>query len=162
MAYVVRRPKGRWELRRSQLTKAGPRSETLLTFRELTGAGTLHALQRAGGDLTAEQVESAARRAGAPIALAPARRSALELLRELHAGATLPESWRAALRSALTDAERDSDEAAQTITAWADASAEKRGNALRDLLLLADAIPTRQARGDSPRFPGFLRGTGEA
>ena len=160
MAYVIRRPNGSWELRRSKATEAGPRSETLLTFREVTEEGILHAVQRADGGLTAEQVKSAARRAGAPIALAPARRSALELLRELRAGASLPESWRAALRGVLANVEQD-DGAADAIAAWAGASAEQRGDALRDLLLLADAIPARQGRGDSPKFPGFQTSIGE-
>ena len=161
MAYVVRRPNGRWELRRSKATEAGPRSETLLTFRELTDTGILHAVERANGALSAEEVRSAARRAGSPIALAPGRRSALELLRELRAGATLPESWRAALRELLADGEHG-DGTADAIAEWADASAERRGDALRDLLLLADAIPTRHNRGESPRFPGFLKDNGRA
>jgi hypothetical protein len=161
MAYAVRRPNGRWELRRSEATEAGPRSETLLTFRELTDAGILHAIQRADGGLTAEQVKSAVRRAGGPIALAPARRSALELLRELRAGAALPETWQEALRDSLSGGGQRK-EMADTIVSWADASLEQRGDALRDLLLLADAIPTRQSRGDSSRFPSFLKSTSEA
>jgi hypothetical protein len=159
MAYLVSRPNGRWELRRSKATEAGPRSETLLTFRELTDAGVLHAVQRANGGLTAEQVESAARRAGAPIALSAGRRSALELLRELRAGATLPESWRTALRDALAGG-GEGGETADLIAAWGDASAERRGDALRDLLLLADAIPSRRSRGDLPSFPGFATSIG--
>ena len=154
MAYIVPRPNGSWELRRSRATEAGPRSETLLTFRELTGEKIRHAVERAAGDLTPEQVRSAAQRAGAPIALDAARRSALELLQELRAGATLPESWRSALRDVLTNADQDGG-VADAIATWAGASAEQRGDALHDLLLLADAIPARQRRDDSPRFPGF-------
>ncbi len=155
MAYVVPRPKGRWELRRSMATAAGPRSETLLSFGELTEEGIAQAVAHSGGRLSADQVREAALRAGAPVALPSSLRPAAELLGELARGASLPSSWRRALLEALAgDGPTD---AAEAIGRWAGASAEQRGAALRDLLLLADAIPPRASRQELA-FPGFSTG----
>lgn len=152
MAYVVHRPRGRWELRRSVATAAGPRSETLLTFGELSEDGIAHAIERSGGELTAEEAREAALRAGAPVALEPSLRAASTLLRELARGATLPVAWSRALVETLEG--RSATDAAESIGEWAEASAQDRGAALRDLLLLTDAIPVRD-RGEELRFPGF-------
>lgn len=153
MAYIVPRSRGRWELRRAALRREGPRSETLLSFAVLTQAGVEHAVERSGGTLSAEEVRAAALRAGAPVELASAHRPAAELMGELARGATLPDGWRTALVEQLTSGR--SDDAAQ-IGEWAGADAGQRGEALHDLLLLADALPARtSAAPQELRFPGF-------
>ena len=155
MAFVVARPNGAWELRRSRNTRDGPRSETLAGFKELTDDVIAHAVTRSGGSLTPDQVRAAALRAGAPVAPDPARAAAATLIRELVAGAELPNGWTQPLASLLTGS--TADEGAATLAEWAGASAKRRGEALYDLLLLADAVPTRRRRG-ALRFPGLATG----
>lgn len=158
MAFVVSRPNGRWELRRSSSTGRGPRSETLVSFKELTADVVARAVERSEGGLTADQVRAAALRAGAPVAPEPCRRAAAQLIRELSRGATLPESWKQPLRELLAGSD-GADTDAESIAEWADASAERRGEALRDLLLLVDAVPTEGRRGRLA-FPGFPKHAG--
>lgn len=153
MAYIVARPKGSWDLRRSRTTAAGPRSETLVTFKELTDEAIERAVDRSGGSLTDDQIRAAALRAGAPIALDPARAAAATLMRELVRGAELPSGWRQPLVGLLSGSRADDDGTA--IGEWADASAERRGEALYDLLLLADALPKRR-RPDQLGFPRLV------
>lgn len=155
MAYVVQRRSGGWELRSSQATPAGPRSRTLASFRVLTDEVIERALERAGGELDAEGIRAAARRAGAPVARQPAIAAAARLLGELSRGSSLPLGWSRLLAGVLgADGEPPTD-GERAAAAWADATPEQRGRALRDLLLLADRIgaPRRAAR---PRFPRLV------
>lgn len=176
MAYVVKGKGGSWELRRCKHTSSGPRSETLVTFSELTPTVADRAIGRSGElPLTSEQIEIAARRAGAPVALPAADRAARELLAELAAG-RVPRSilgrllvellarpsdrsaadrksvrqtdWLGPVSGQPTDAQRTSGE-------WAGASPADRAAALVDLLLLADALPATRTTEATwpPRFP---------
>lgn len=152
MAFVVARPGGRYELRRSFATPDGPRSETLASFRELSPAVTERAVLRGGGSLTVDDVREAALRAGAPVGPDGARRSAAHLIGALARGDSLPAGWRPLLVELLEG--RGADPGAEAIGQWADASPERRGAVLYDLLLLADAIP-RRARSGALAFPGL-------
>jgi hypothetical protein len=157
MAYVVSRPNGAWEIRESQRTDAGPRSRTLASFRELTPEVIEAARSRSTRDLNADELREAARRAGAPVAEAPADAAAAELLRRLSQGEQLrPEVKRLladAVRATGADPEAPSD-TARAAAAWLGADAEERGRALRDLLLLADRFPAgrRKPRAPYPRL----------
>jgi hypothetical protein len=164
MAYVVARPSGRWELRESRSTPAGPRARTLATFRALTDEVLERAGARASRPLDREAVRASALRAGAPVADEDVNRAAGELLAQL-AGGRRP---RAALHRLLLDALQDervprladrapSLEAAGTDNAraaaqWISCSAQARGEALRDLLLLGDRLPSPRTRPVA-RFP---------
>lgn len=91
-----------------------------------------------------------ARRAGAPVAAAPADRAARDLIAELARGQSPGTGLRRLLVDALLkDSGRGVDEqplsdTASSAAAWLAATPQRRGEALRDLLLLADALPARQ------------------
>lgn len=158
MAYVVARRPGTWELRSSTFTPDGPRSRTLASFRVLTEEVIERAVRSSGGGLGCDDIRAAALRAGAPVAREAPLGTAAELIGELSRGACLPPRWRALLGALIPgdgDAPTDSERAA---AAWADASLDRRGAALWDLLLLADRIgsgrrPARRSR--SLEFPGL-------
>lgn len=91
---------------------------------------------------------AAARRAGAPVAGSEADVAANQLLRGLERGEKLSERLRRLLADRLGQAPPLSD-AARSAAGWAGASPTERGEALCDLLLLADAIPA--PRTERPR-----------
>jgi hypothetical protein len=154
--YVTRRKDGSWELRESASTPAGPRSRTLASFRTLTPEIVERARARASKPVGAADVRLVALRGGAPVAAADADRTAGELLAALSRG----DGPRPLLRSLLADA-LDADPArpqpsdrARAAAAWIAASGRERGEALRDLLLLADRLPPPRtpARRAFPRI----------
>lgn len=163
MAYIVRTKGPRFEVRESRLTDAGPRSRTLASFTELDPEAIEKAQARAAAPLDVEELRKAAARAGAPVAGEPVDEAARETLR-LIANGNRPEPM---LRRLLLDALRDegpldgpsSSPASATVSAaaraaaeWIGAGAARRGEALRDLLLLGDALPV-QVRPDEMEFP---------
>jgi len=75
MAYVVARPKERFEIRESLHTPAGPRSRTLAGFDVLTGDVVAKAAGRAQRPFDVERVLTSGRRAGAPVAIGTGRRT---------------------------------------------------------------------------------------
>ncbi len=123
-----------------------------MTFRELGEKEIAHALERSETNLDAEQLRGIARRAGAPVALRDVDRIAVSLLRIL----ARDEEPAPAIRRALLDGlgNRTLSDAEQAAAEWLGTSAERRGRALRDLLLLADRLPARE-RGDVLGFPPF-------
>jgi hypothetical protein len=66
MAYVVARPKGRFEVRESIHTPQGPRARSLAGFGVLTDEVLAAAAERSTRPFDAEAVLASARRAGAP------------------------------------------------------------------------------------------------
>ena len=66
MAYVVTRPKGRFEIRESLHTPDGPRARSLAGFDVLTDAVLVKAARRAQRRFDVAAVLASARRAGAP------------------------------------------------------------------------------------------------
>jgi hypothetical protein len=153
MAYVVPRKGGLWEIRESRATPAGPRSHTLATFRVLTPEIETRALARTAKSLCAQDLQQAVVRAGAPIALAPADRAAGELMAELARGHQPRRALRELLRDALQrDGAGEPSANARAAGAWLAASAAEHGEALRDLLLLSDRLPTGLPRRRR-RFP---------
>jgi len=66
MAYVVARPKGRFEIRESLHTPDGPRAQSLAGFAVLSEAVLAKAAQRAQRPFDASAVIASGRRAGAP------------------------------------------------------------------------------------------------
>lgn len=180
--YVTSRPGGTWELRESVSTPKGPRSRTLASFRTLTSETVEQARARATKPLSPEDVRHAARRAGAPVELAPADRAAGDLLRELANGREPHPILRQLLIDALQAApptrlgepagsrreapkalgahERQGPESldnARASAAWLTASPAERGDALYDLLLLADQFPPTRSRAEHDGFPRLGR-----
>lgn len=152
MAYVVPRSNGSWEIRESHLTSKGPRSRTLGTFRTLTPDVIARAERRASKPLNQDALRAAARRAGAPVALPEADLAAAELLRTLAEGARPRPALERALRDALAAGTRAATSNAQAAAAWVGVTPQRRGEALHDLLRLADSLPRRR-RGEREGFP---------
>src|SRR5271155_1478986 len=69
MAYVVARPKGRFEIRESLHTPDGPRARSLAGFDVLSDAVLAKAARRAQRPFDVDAVLASGRRAGAPTAV---------------------------------------------------------------------------------------------
>jgi hypothetical protein len=156
--YATRRRDGSWELRESVSTPAGPRSRTLASFRALTPDAIERARARSSKPVDAADVRRAAVRAGAPVPPSDADRAAGELLAALSHG-RVP---RASLRTLLADAlgvpgQNAPSDSARAAASWVATSARERGEALRDLLLLADRLPPPRT-SDRPSFPRVASG----
>jgi len=163
MAYVVGTKRGRFEIRESRLTEAGPRSRTLASFAELDREAIEKAQERAEGPLDVEELRKAAARAGAPVAGEPVDDAARETLRLIANGDRPDPMLRRLLLDALRGQGRGEEPgpapaqplvsaAARAAAEWIGAGADRRGEALRDLLLLGDALPVH-IRSDEIGFP---------
>jgi hypothetical protein len=146
MAFITPARNGAFEVRESRVTPEGPRSRTLATFRELDAATIEKVIERAEQTPTREELIAAALRAGAPIAPSPADDAARGLLRALARGEAPSPMYRRLLLDGLNGQSRSAAE-------WLGTSLAERGEALRDLLLLGDAIPIRRR----PQRIGFPR-----
>jgi hypothetical protein len=153
MAFVTATRNGAFEVRESRSTPDGPRSRTLASFRELDEATIRKVIDRAEKTPTREELIEAVLRAGATLAPAPIEAAARALLRSLARGEALSSRNRRLLLDALGG---ESMSAAE----WLDVPLTERGEALEQLLLLADAVPIRRRpakigfpRLDSTRAP---------
>jgi hypothetical protein len=159
MAFVVPTRSDRFEIRESRNTPSGPRSQTLVSFRELTDEVIERALEKAAKPPTREELRRAARRAGAPVARPRIEQAARELIADLAKGQRLDPPLRQILLELLQRGYREdgspspANEAARAVSTWMAATPEERGRALFDLLLLADALPSGGRRGKPLRFP---------
>jgi hypothetical protein len=162
MAFIVAAPRGTFEIRESHSTPAGPRSRTLATFKELDGEALEKASARAANALDFEQLRRMARRAGASVAPSPVDRAARDLVAELAQGRNPSPLLRRLLADTIEGNGGESagqappqplSDAARSAAAWLTATPRRRGEALHDLLLLADALPDRLRE----RAPGFPR-----
>ena len=160
MAFVVRTKRDRFEVRESHSTAAGPRSRTLASFTEMTEEVIEKARARSEKTLDAGALREAAVRAGAPIVGSAVDEAARETLRRVARGEPLDPMLGRLLQDALAPATRESpaapssgiSDAARAAAQWVGASPASRGEALRDLLLLADALPVH-IRPDELDFP---------
>jgi hypothetical protein len=146
MTFVTAIRNGAFEVRESRTTAEGPRSRTLASFRELDPETIEKVIERAEKPPEHEELIRAALRAGATIAVSPADRAARDVLRSLARGEAPSERYRRQLLDALNGESRSAAE-------WLGTSPAERGGALKDLLLLTDAIPLRRRR----REIGFPR-----
>ncbi|MFI5028847.1 MAG: hypothetical protein ACHQCF_07705 [Solirubrobacterales bacterium] len=159
MAFVILTKRGGFELRESQNTPKGPRSRTLATFKELTDDVIEKARARASKPLSAEEVRRAAQRAGVPGARDPIDRAARELIAELGKGRPLDPTLRQLLVNLLGQREGEetatpaTSDAARAVAEWMASTPRERGNALFDLLLLADALPHGGRVGKPLEYP---------
>jgi hypothetical protein len=154
MAYIVAHSTGAWEIRESHTTDAGPRSRTLATFRTLTPEVIERATSRSSKGLEESELRKAARRVGAPVAAPPSDRAAGELLGQLAAGKRPRPLLARLLIRALSAEEDQPTDNAEAAAAWIAATPERRGETLRDLLLLVDYLPQPRTR-ERARFPRF-------
>jgi hypothetical protein len=160
MAYLVKRPDGRVEIREALATPAGPRSRTLASGREPLGPELLErAARRARRGFDRERLLARARQLGIAIGARREATSARALLAELRAGATLDPSLVTLLRDALAALPATPvPDALADVAEWVGRDDAARGAALRDLLRVSDRIVrsreparTRRAR-PFPRF----------
>jgi hypothetical protein len=152
MAFVVATKAGGFEVRESRSTPAGPRSRTLASFTELNAETIEKAQKRAVKPPSADQLREAALRAGAPVSGEPVDEVARELLGLVTNGNRPGPMLKRLLLDALAredhsaqpaDPSTDVSDAARAAAEWIDAGLKQRGETLRDLLLLADALPLR-------------------
>jgi hypothetical protein len=154
MAFVVANRNGTYEIRESRSTPKGPRSKTLATFRELSDEVVEKARSKASKPVSAEELRKAARRAGATVAREPIDHAARKLIAELGKGRKLDAGLRRMLIDLLEDRKpRSASDAAHSVAEWMAATPEQRGEALEDLLLLADALPHGGRKGKPLEFP---------
>ncbi|HEU4944059.1 MAG TPA: hypothetical protein VFT10_02750 [Solirubrobacterales bacterium] len=131
-----------------------------MSFRELTDELIEKARAKAEKPIGAEELRRTARRVGAPVTGRPIDRAARELIAELGKGRPLDPTLRHLLTNLLqrgregeSEADRPVSDSGLSVAAWVGATPEQRGDALVDLLLLADAVPSKK-RGKKPlRFP---------
>lgn len=154
MAFIVSRKNGTWEIREARSTPAGPRSTTLASFRELNSEVIEQAQSRSGKPLDAADLRRLALRAGAPVAEPLVDTAARQLLGELSAGSRPRRGLRRLLADAIDSSDGGLSDTARAAQGWVAATPEKRGEALRELLLLGDALPKRR-RPDHIGFPRF-------
>jgi hypothetical protein len=164
MAFIVSTKKDTFEIRESRSTPAGPRSRTLATFKELTDATIEKAQGRAAKPTSADELRQAALRAGAPVNAAPVDRAARDLLGRLARGQRPNPMLKRLLLDALANDDRSDrpadssatvSDTARSVSEWVGVSARERGEALEDLLLLADALPLRR-RSEAIGFPPLI------
>lgn len=159
MAYIVGARKGTYEVRESESTPNGPRSRTLVSFRELTDEVIEKAREKATKPPSREELRRSARRAGAPVPRPPIEQAARELIAELAKGGRLDPTLQQILTELLQKGYRETanaspaNEAARSVAIWMAATPEERGRALVDLLLLADALPSGRRLGKPLEFP---------
>jgi hypothetical protein len=159
MAFIVPTRKGSYEVRESRSTDKGPRSKTLVSFRELTDEVIEKARKKAVKPPSAEELRRAARRAGAPVSREPIEQAARELIAEMARGNRLNPTLRQILLEMLQEGYREdasaspAGEASRAVALWMAATPDERGRALFDLLLLADALPSGGRQGKPLLFP---------
>lgn len=151
MAYVVHNRSGAWEIRESRTTEKGPRSRTLATFETLTGEVIAAAAARSESGLDAAKLRRAAVKAGAPLPESAADQAAATLLKELGEGRRPRRALEVLLAGSVTRERPIVSDEARSAVEWLGTSLEQRGEALRDLLLLGDALPHK--RPGELRFP---------
>jgi len=155
MAFVVAKPKARFEIRESVTTPAGPRARTLASFRILTEGVIAEAASRAGRPFDAEKIRARAAALGAPRRSHDAAASARALVAQLRDGEGLPPALVDELRRVLPRRRTDTPEIPDSLESaveWIGADDASRGRALRDLLDVASRIPARP-RPAASSFP---------
>jgi len=159
MAFIVPTKGNRFEIRESRATSQGPRSRTLASFKELNEEAIAKAQARTAKPLSAEELRRAARKVSAPVARRPVDQAARELIAELGKGRKLDLSLRQIVLDLLDEGHGDGRqpsrrcETSGEIAEWMAATAEEKGRALVDLLLLADALPSGGRTGKPLEFP---------
>jgi len=160
MGSLIRRARGRYDLRETISTRAGPRSRTLVTFRPpLTPEVLARAAARAERPFDRDAILARAAALGVPVSERRQNRAARELLAELRRGEPLDPTLAALLREALDALPAAAPPARfADVAEWVGATAEERGAAVRDLVRVADRIvqsrETRRTRRAAayPRF----------
>lgn len=167
MAYLARRPAGRFDIRESVTTPDGPRSHTLASFRgALTPEVLDEAQRRASKPFDSVRLEARALELGVPVTERREHRAARDLLAALHSGAPIDPLLASLLKQMLDGLPAvPVPPLLREVAEWVGADDAMRGAALRDLLRLSDRI-VRSRRGVRTRpqlpFPRFRSRRGRA
>jgi hypothetical protein len=143
MASIIARSDGRYEIRESVSSGRGPTSRTLAIFRRLSDAQLDLAQGRATRPFDREALVRRARELGVPLDPGPSA-LAFELLRMLRHGGVLPRAVAGALRDELEPGVPP--DSIPPMLDWIGATAEQRGEALRQLLRFTDRIDSGRRR----------------
>ena len=148
MAYVVTRPKGRFEIRESVHTPKGPRARSLANFARFTDEVLERARRRASRPFDADAVRAAAQRAArSPDAAAGATAPA--------AGPTVPRHAQTETRNFI-EASRRMVRSLERLPDKADR--QDPGDVLMDLLeFVAYVTPTRLPGPEPLQYPPLAR-----
>lgn len=152
MAFVVARPGGRYEIRESESTPAGPRARTLAAFRVLTSDVLSEAGSRARRPFDAAKIRARAGELGVPRRDNIAAATAQRLVAQLRGGDHLPPALVAELRSLLPVDDVDAPDTIGDAVEWIGRDDETRARVLVDLMDLASNMPQRR-RPDRSAFP---------
>ena len=154
MAFLVVRKDGRYEIRESVATAAGPRARTLATFRQLDDGVLDRATARATGPFDRAAIEARAEELGVPRNVDLASRLARALITELRNGRKPAPALTRILRDELPRDPRPTPDTIAQALEWIGRSDASRGEALVDLLSVADRLPSRahSARSEFPRI----------
>jgi hypothetical protein len=144
MAFLVARKDGRFEIRESITTPAGPRARTLASFRELDD----DVLDRAAANAQRHFDERAIRKRAALLAVPRntdrASRAARTLIAELRRGRAPAPSLVRLLRDELPVDPPPTPDTIEQAFEWIGKTDRQRGEAIVDLLNFGDHLPRRQ------------------
>lgn len=152
MAFVVAKPKARFEIRESVSTPAGPRARTLATFRVLTEGVIDEAASRAHRPFDADKIRTRAAELGVPRRANAAAAGVRALVAQLRRGEPLPPALVDELRRVLPRRRAAVPDSLESAVGWIGADDATRGRALRDLLDVTSRIPPRP-RPAASAFP---------
>jgi hypothetical protein len=167
LAYLVRRPAGRFDIRESVATPDGPRSHTLASFRgALTPEVLDGAERRASRPFDRARLQARAVELGVTVTERREDRAARGLLAALRTGTSIDPVLLSILKQIVGDLPAEPVPAALAdVVEWVGVDEARRGAALRDLLRLSDRI-VRARRGVRTRphvpFPRFRSRRGRA
>jgi hypothetical protein len=148
MAFVVKRSDGRFEIRESLVTPAGPRARTLAPFRVLTDEVIERARSRARRPFDAAKIRRRASELRAPQVQGSVSATTRRLVSDLRHGERPPPALVAALTRVLPPAPAViAPDSLDGALEWIEADLALRGRTLRDLLELASLLPQRR-RGE--------------
>jgi hypothetical protein len=153
MAFLVARKDGRFEIRESHATEAGPRSRTLASFRELDDDVLDHAAANARSRFDRAAIQERAAQLAVPRNTDRASRAARTLIAELRQGRRPAPGLVRLLRDELPADQRPTPDTIEQAHEWIGKTDRQRGEAIVDLLELGDAFPRRErpSRSNFPR-----------
>lgn len=160
MTYIVSRPGGRWEIRETHRTAAGPRSRTLTSFRVLTPEVAEKAIERSSRSLTAWELQKMATEAGALLGTREVDRLARSLLSRKAAGEMPRPGLARALLDALASSSAERRDEREQGGRVGDRDDEAAGERLEEVLGLAEALP--YAPQADPGYPTIAARIGES
>lgn len=159
MPTLVERSDGRFELRESVWTARGPRSRTLATFRELTPEVIDHAVGRATTPVDRESIVERAGQAGLHVKRVLGASEAAALIGRARREGLWP-SLAAAIQEVIGElATGPLPDHLEAIVDWLGVGDKERGEALLDLLRVADRIERSRSgpvRGEL-EYPSLCR-----